>query len=280
MLRRTNIATGIVIATLATAAPAAGGPPSDARVQGTFAMTARVTTAVNVRGERPGQTLHRTWVIVPGDCVANVCAKLFLTRTRSEGRIERLTLHRTGPGRYAGSGDFWVALRCRGYVHRLGQHVPFRLTLRVAGITQVQQVMFARRVTATYLNERRSDTTPCPNGPSHDAATYTGTDTTPVPAPPNANYTDTVDPATETGSFTDTSQPGRGSAPIVTIAWNFGDPASGAANTSGDPNPQHQFSAPGTYTVTLTVTDGYGLSGTSSQTVTVPPPPPPPLPSG
>lgn len=34
--------------------------------------------------------------------------------------------------------------------------------------------------------------------------------------------------------------------------WNFGDPASGAANTSTIKNPKHKFSGPGTYTVTLT----------------------------
>ncbi len=38
--------------------------------------------------------------------------------------------------------------------------------------------------------------------------------------------------------------------------WNFGDPASGAANTSTLTNPMHQFSAPGSYTVRLQ-TGGY-----------------------
>lgn len=36
-----------------------------------------------------------------------------------------------------------------------------------------------------------------------------------------------------------------------TYTWNFGDPASGASNTSSASNPVHQFSAPGTYTVSL-----------------------------
>ncbi|MBK8497904.1 MAG: gliding motility-associated C-terminal domain-containing protein [Flavobacteriales bacterium] len=35
--------------------------------------------------------------------------------------------------------------------------------------------------------------------------------------------------------------------------WNFGDPASGAANTSTAQTPQHVFSAPGVYNVTLTL---------------------------
>ncbi len=36
------------------------------------------------------------------------------------------------------------------------------------------------------------------------------------------------------------------------VLWNFGDPGSGAANTSSSAIPCHEFSAPGTYDVTLT----------------------------
>ena len=38
--------------------------------------------------------------------------------------------------------------------------------------------------------------------------------------------------------------------------WNFGDPGSGANNSSTLPSPTHQFSAPGNYTVSLTVNNG------------------------
>ena len=40
---------------------------------------------------------------------------------------------------------------------------------------------------------------------------------------------------------------------ISSVLWNFGDPTSGAANTSTVWSPAHQFSAPGTYTVKLVV---------------------------
>ena len=40
--------------------------------------------------------------------------------------------------------------------------------------------------------------------------------------------------------------------------WDFGDPASGAANGSAERNPAHTFSAPGAYTVCLTVSNQYG----------------------
>lgn len=50
----------------------------------------------------------------------------------------------------------------------------------------------------------------------------------------------------------------------VTFAWNFGDPASGAANTSTLPAPRHTYLRAGAYTVTLTVTDAAGLKSTSA----------------
>lgn len=40
--------------------------------------------------------------------------------------------------------------------------------------------------------------------------------------------------------------------------WNFGDPASGGANSSTEKNPKHTFSAPGTYIVSLTATNAAG----------------------
>lgn len=44
----------------------------------------------------------------------------------------------------------------------------------------------------------------------------------------------------------------------VDVVWNFGDPASGAANTADGPLVQHDFSAPGSYTVTATATTPCG----------------------
>lgn len=58
-------------------------------------------------------------------------------------------------------------------------------------------------------------------------------------------------------------------AELATISWNFGDPASGAGNTSTLVNPSHEFSTTGTFTVTadLTTTLGYSLSLTQEVTV-------------
>jgi PKD repeat protein len=40
---------------------------------------------------------------------------------------------------------------------------------------------------------------------------------------------------------------------IASISWNFGDPASGIANTSKDLSPFHDFSNDGKYTITARV---------------------------
>ncbi|MFY7991374.1 MAG: PKD domain-containing protein [Fluviicola sp.] len=69
-------------------------------------------------------------------------------------------------------------------------------------------------------------------------------------------------------SFTNTSS-GTG----LSYSWNFGDPASGSANTSNLINPFHTFQAVGSgtqnFTVILTVTNAAGCSSNISNTVTV-----------
>jgi hypothetical protein len=249
---------------------AASVSAGDARLIGTFAMVATVTTAVGVNGERTGQTLRRTWTIRPGACEFSLCRRLTLWRERSSGIVELVGLHRTGRGRYAGSGAFYVPLSCLGRTYRLGSRAPFRITLTVTAAIRVQAIWFARRVKATYVNPARSDHTPCPLGPSHDAARYTGTLSSPVPSPPTASFSAQVDATDETVDFTDSSRPGAGGAAIPAHKWQFDDPASGASDTSTQADPVHRFSAPGSYMVSLTATDANELTSTSTQTVTVP----------
>gem|GEM_PF-5983655 len=47
---------------------------------------------------------------------------------------------------------------------------------------------------------------------------------------------------------------------IVSLLWDFGNPASGPANTSAENEPVHVFSAAGSYTVTLTATSRRGCT--------------------
>ena len=51
--------------------------------------------------------------------------------------------------------------------------------------------------------------------------------------------------------------------------WDFGDPASGVANTSSLNTPQHTFTAAGTYQVTLTVSGPCNAPSTITQSVTI-----------
>lgn len=57
---------------------------------------------------------------------------------------------------------------------------------------------------------------------------------------------------------------------LSSLAWNFGDPASGPANTSSAPGPVHVFSAPGTYTAQLILYYTCGAANdTLKQSITV-----------
>ena len=73
---------------------------------------------------------------------------------------------------------------------------------------------------------------------------------------------------TITGSY------GSNCSTITSFAWDFGDPASGANNTSTQQNPCHIFSAPGTYTVTLTSSNPCGPSVFTRQVCIAAPPVP------
>jgi PKD domain len=264
------------LAAATVGADTARAKPVAARVTGTFAMAARVTRAYGIPGEHAGQILLRTWRFQPLRCSGDVCAALTLERERSGHVMETLTLRRTAVGTYAGSGAFSVSLRCKGRIYQAASRVPYQITVRVLTAITVQGVVFAQSLAATYRNRSRTDSTPCGLGPAYDAARYHGTVTSPGPQRPTASFTAAVLGGTATVVFTSASAPGPTGTPILDYVWDFGDPASGANDSSNAPSPTHEFSAPGSYSVSLTVTDANGLSATSTQVIVVPPPEPPP----
>jgi len=71
-----------------------------------------------------------------------------------------------------------------------------------------------------------------------------------------------------TVDFTDLSTflPGNG---VTAWSWDFGDPASGAANISTDQNPSHTYVDGGDYTVTLTISATDGCVAQMSKVVSV-----------
>lgn len=129
--------------------------------------------------------------------------------------------------------------------------------------------------------------TNCPNPvvtpTANQVYTLTVTDSgTPTPCTSTDQISVTIDPVPTAGfnitgnnscsnvaiQFTNTSS-GTG----LTYSWNFGDPASGAQNTSSLVNPVHSFVSYGTgsqnYTVTLVVTNSAGCTNSITQTVTI-----------
>lgn len=64
------------------------------------------------------------------------------------------------------------------------------------------------------------------------------------------------------------------SSGIVSWSWDFGDPGSGADNTSTQANPTHVYSAVGDYPVTLSITTVSGCTSSTTKTVSVVSPPP------
>jgi hypothetical protein len=231
-------------------------------------MHGLVTTALRVHGEHRGQRLTRRWTFTGVGCTGGVCPQLTLRRQRSAHRFDRLTLTRVAAGSYVGRGRFTSALRCRGRRVAHGLVVPYTVRMQVIQAVTIQGIPFASGLSAIYTNRRRIDHTRCPIGPSHDAARYLGAATA-LPSPPTSAFQAAVVPGSDTATFTDTSTLGAGGAPIVSRLWQFGDPASAAANTATASPAAHTFSAPGTYQVTLLVVDANGLAAASAQTVVV-----------
>jgi len=164
-----RLAAATVLAVLALAGPAsAQTPAADALLKGSFQMSGRVTVAHNVRGERVGQLVTRTWTFTP-QCTTAPCATVQLVRARSGG-TDALTLEQTRTGTYAGSGLFYAPLRCSGRIYPQGQEIPFRITVRITATNGTT----ASAISATYVNRKRKNLTPCIGVLGHDSARYVG----------------------------------------------------------------------------------------------------------
>lgn len=61
----------------------------------------------------------------------------------------------------------------------------------------------------------------------------------------------------------------NGSILCPNLSWNFGDPSSGASNTSTTANPTHTFSNAGQYTITLTATGPDNAPSTITKVITI-----------
>jgi hypothetical protein len=59
-------------------------------------------------------------------------------------------------------------------VYRQGEKVPFTITVRITLAVPFNGQSVATRVSATYVNRRRFNRTPCVGALGHDAASYHG----------------------------------------------------------------------------------------------------------
>jgi len=84
-----------------------------------------------------------------------------------------------------------------------------------------------------------------------------GTISVTISSLPIANFT-TNPPACQESVVVFSDQSSTFIGTISTWEWNFGDPASGALNTSAQQNPTHYFSSAGTFAIALTVTTSSG----------------------
>jgi hypothetical protein len=167
----------VVIAAAATSAPAAAPPPpaplSAARLQGFFVFNGRITTAVNVPGERTGQSIRRVWAFHPL-CPAGVCAAVKLVRQRG-GALDTVILHRRSPAVYAGTSTFYAPARCHGVRYAKGELVSFTLTVRVTAAAVLDGTTAqATGLRAFYTSLSREGLTSCVSVPARDAAEYLG----------------------------------------------------------------------------------------------------------
>jgi hypothetical protein len=175
---RPALLAALVLALCAPAALGAAAPAAvsqDASLEGYFPLIGKITTAVNVPGERAGQTLRRTWLFIPL-CHTGACAEVELIRSGANGRM--LVLHRRAPALYQGIGAFFAPIRCGSRVFRQGQLVPFAITVRIlaaapagtdgAGAARI----VATAIRATYDSPVRINRTSCVAIPSGESATY------------------------------------------------------------------------------------------------------------
>ncbi|MCX6269450.1 MAG: C25 family cysteine peptidase [Bacteroidetes bacterium] len=84
---------------------------------------------------------------------------------------------------------------------------------------------------------------------------------------PTANFEDATGCAGQTVQFADQSITNGGT--ITDWTWNFGDPDSGAGNTSSEQNPSHIFTAPGIYHISLEVKNNGTCSDVKQKEVVI-----------
>jgi gliding motility-associated-like protein len=70
-------------------------------------------------------------------------------------------------------------------------------------------------------------------------------------------------------SFSPATSTAISSGSLVGFGWNFGEPSSGAANTSTLASPTHSYAAPGNYVITFSATSNHGCTASTTSTLII-----------
>ena len=247
----------IAAALLVPAAQAAAATPP--AIEGSWTVTSRVVAA-------EGRALPATGAVRRSTYHARRCSAPCRVRLseRLPGGGRPIVAFTREDRTY--SGEATTRLRCPGGRVRARVEDRFQITRRVRR---------AGRRLAANLGGRATITGSCGGRESRLVVRWSA-ERSDLPEPPTPSFSSGPDPVSLSvdggvATFEDTSADDIDGGTIVSWEWDFGDPASGAANTASGREASHRYAAVGTFTVSLTVTDDDGLSATVRDVVNVEP---------
>jgi hypothetical protein len=243
----------LVVAT-AAATVVAGAPPAAAQTSVPKIARGQFDARLTIPGTKT--VYHRRWRLSPS-CLGANCASIRLRMERPDKRFDAVTLRRDG-GVYRGR------LRTRGLCRgRLAKRAgTISVALRVTRTVRRDMVSGRETIITDVGGELRitSELGACPPRRHMGRRARVTADRIDLPEALLPDF-HTAPAAPSVSGRTNTVQFADASAPpdqLVAWQWNFGDPASGAANTASGRTVSHTFTRAGTYRIVLTIADSWG----------------------
>ena len=244
-------------ALLAPAAQAAAATPP--AIEGSWTVRATVVSAEG--GARPAAGAKRRSAYDARSCSAPCRVRL---AERLPGGGRPLVAFTRAGRTYSGTAR--TRLRCAGGRVRAELTDRFQITRRVRR---------GERRLAANLGGKAVITGTCGGSAARLVVRWSAVRAD-LPEPPTPAFSSGPDPVSLSidgglATFTDSSTDDLDGGRIVSREWDFGDPASGAANLASGIEVAHRYSTVGTFTVKLTVTDDDGLQAIVRDVLSVEP---------